>query len=158
MPQAQTHQSNKVRDRQFAGNAVQPPVTRQSYQDSDIFGNKTNKGTVQPSTFSPKKESKMRQSNTFASTNVFGATDTESQNQARNAVTRKEGRWESTVFAGPTESVPGRRCLAKEGAGKSGLYGDEVGSETWQKKESFAAQMSKKEKTRPPQFDEVAAQ
>ena len=36
-----------TRDRQFAGNPVQPPATRQSYQDSDIFGTKGAAETVQ---------------------------------------------------------------------------------------------------------------
>jgi len=45
--------------------------------------------------------------------------------------TRKNAKWESTVFAGPKENEVKRKVLAKEGAGKSGLYGDECGSESW---------------------------
>lgn len=43
---AQKVQSKNTRDRQFAGNAVQPPAVRQSYQDSDIFGTKGGRETV----------------------------------------------------------------------------------------------------------------
>ena len=64
-----------MRDKQFKGNAVQPPATRQSYQDSDIFGNKSNTATIQPNQFSPKKEGKMRTTNTFARSNVLGRDD-----------------------------------------------------------------------------------
>ena len=35
---AQKVQSKNARDRQFAGNAVQPPAVFQSFQDHDIFG------------------------------------------------------------------------------------------------------------------------
>jgi hypothetical protein len=74
----------------------------------------------------------------------------------RSTVARKNAKWESTVFAGPTENIPGRKCLAKEGAGKQGLWGDK--KEEWQKKESFAALMSKKAETRAPVFDNTAAE
>ena len=37
------------RQRQFNGNPVQPPATRQSYQDSDIFGYKAGSEVVQKS-------------------------------------------------------------------------------------------------------------
>lgn len=151
-----------MRDKQFKGNAVQPPATRQSYQDSDIFGNKSNTATIQPNQFSPKKEGKMRTTNTFARSNVLGQDDAaakKTDGQLHNAIgSRKEARWESTVFGGPTENVSKRRLLAKEGAGKGGLYGDTEGSEAWQKKEYFAAQISKKEATRPPTFNEAAAE
>jgi hypothetical protein len=36
----------------------------------------------------------------------------------RSGVARKNAKWESTVFAGPTESIPGRKYLGKEGVGK----------------------------------------
>jgi hypothetical protein len=71
-------------------------------------------------------------------------------------VQRQNAKWESTVFAGPTETIPTRKCLAKDGAGKQGLYGDE--KIEWTKKESFAATMSKREETRPPVFDDTAAE
>jgi len=45
--------------------------------------------------------------------------------------TRKEGKWESSVFKGPTENVSMRKRLEQEGAGKSGLYGDTEGSSSW---------------------------
>jgi hypothetical protein len=48
---------------------------------------------------------------------------------APKTVSRKNAKWESTVFAGPTENIPGRKCLAKEGAGKQGLWGDQ--KEEW---------------------------
>jgi hypothetical protein len=77
----------------------------------------------------------MRQSNTFARSNVLGQDDgavKKGDGQLHNSVsTRKEAKWESTVFGGPTEAVSRRRLLAKEGAGKGGLYGDTEGSEAW---------------------------
>ena len=95
--------------------------------------------------------------NTYKS-NVMGAPDEaeSTKNPPRSAIHRKNAKWESTVFAGPTESIPGRRSLAKEGAGKEGLWGNQ--QTEWQKKESSAAMMSKKEQTRPPTFDETAAE
>ena len=68
---------------------------------------------------------------------------------------RKNAKWESTVFGGPTDNIPTRKCLAKEGAGNQGMWGNE--NVEWTKKESFAAMMSKKEETRPPVFDDKAA-
>lgn len=68
----------------------------------------------------------MRMNNNFKSSVMNSAeVDEGSSNAApRSAVQRKNAKWESTVFGGPTETIPGRRCLAKEGAGKGGLFGD----------------------------------
>lgn len=60
---------------------------------------------------------------------MSGATEEPETAAPRSAVARKNAKWESTVFAGPTENVPGRKCLAKEGAGKGGLWGDQ--KEEW---------------------------
>ena len=38
--------------------------------------------------------------------------------------TRKEGKWESNVFAGPQANKVNRKVLGKEGVGIGGLYGD----------------------------------
>lgn len=43
------HESKLKRDRQFQDNPLQPGATRQSYQDSDIFGIKGNSEVVQKS-------------------------------------------------------------------------------------------------------------
>lgn len=43
------HESKIKRDRQFTDNPLQPGATRQSYQDSDIFGIKGNSESVQKS-------------------------------------------------------------------------------------------------------------
>jgi len=43
------HDSKVRRDRQFVDNPLQPGATRQSYQDSDIFGTKGNSELVQKS-------------------------------------------------------------------------------------------------------------
>ena len=43
------HDSKIRRDRQFQDNPLQPGATRQSYQDSDIFGTKGNAESVQKS-------------------------------------------------------------------------------------------------------------
>jgi|APSaa5957512535_1039671.scaffolds.fasta_scaffold50075_3 hypothetical protein len=71
--------------------------------------------------------------------------------------TRKETNWQSNVFADPKLDQPTRKKLGREDNGRQGLYGDEHGSDNWQAKRSFAADMSKKEPTRPPVFDEKAA-
>lgn len=94
---------------------MQPPATRQSYQDSDIFGNKSNAATIQPNQFSPKKEGKVRQSNTFAKSDVLGQ-DEGAVKKGDGALhkpisTRKEGKWESSVFKGPIENVSMRKRL-----------------------------------------------
>lgn len=43
------HTQKQRRDRQFVDNPLQPGATRQSYQDSDIFGTKGNSELVQKS-------------------------------------------------------------------------------------------------------------
>ena len=43
------YKNENVRQRQFEGNPITSGVTRQSYQDSDIFGNKTVSEVVQRS-------------------------------------------------------------------------------------------------------------
>jgi hypothetical protein len=57
----------------------------------------------------------MRQSNTFARSNVLGQDDgavRKGDGQLHHAIsTRKEGKWESSVFKGPTENVSTRKRL-----------------------------------------------
>jgi hypothetical protein len=86
----------------------------------------------------------MRTNNNFASSAFAQSDDAEGPGAAapRSAIHRKNAKWESTVFAGPTDNIPTRKCLAKEGAGNQGMWGNE--NVEWTKKESFAAMMSKK--------------
>ena len=65
------HDQKQRRDRQFQDNPLQPGATRQSYQDSDIFGTKGNSESVQKSA-QANKDIRQRQSNTFARSNVIG--------------------------------------------------------------------------------------
>lgn len=57
----------------------------------------------------------MRQSNTFARSNVLGQDDgavKQGDGQLHKAIsTRKEGKWESSVFKGPIENVSTRKRL-----------------------------------------------
>ena len=98
------HDSKAVRDRQFKGNPLQPGATRQSYQDSDIFGTKTGSETVQKSA-TQQKSVKERQSNTYARSNVLGndqAALKDSDGLLHHALsTRDEQNWKSNVFSGP---------------------------------------------------------
>lgn len=45
--------------------------------------------------------------------------------------TRKEPNWKSKVFAGPAPDKTNRKNLARNDAGRGGLYGDNEGSSTW---------------------------
>jgi hypothetical protein len=57
----------------------------------------------------------MRQSNTFARSDVLGQDEQavkRGDGNLHNAIsTRKEGKWESSVFKGPTENVSMRKRL-----------------------------------------------
>lgn len=48
-PSAMEFKQKQRRDRQFTNNPLQPGATRQSYQDSDIFGTKGGSELVQKS-------------------------------------------------------------------------------------------------------------
>lgn len=93
-----------MRDRQFVGNPLQPGATRQSYQDSDIFGTKGASEVVQKSAQAA-KDPKMRQSNTFARSNVLGndeaALKMKDGDLHHPISTRVENNWQSNVFSGP---------------------------------------------------------
>ena len=98
------HESKIRRDRQFVDNPLQPGATRQSYQDSDIFGTKGDSELVQKSA-QASKDLRMRQSNTFARSNVIGNDEAalkQSDGTLHHALsTRKEENWRSDVFGGP---------------------------------------------------------
>jgi hypothetical protein len=131
------HESKIKRDRQFTDNPLQPGATRQSYQDSDIFGTKGNSEIVQKSSMQD-KDIRMRQSNTFARSNVIG--NDEAALKMRDGAlhhpisTRQEANWKSDVFSGPKQNPTNRKILAKGDAGKGGLWGDDGGDGTYQKK------------------------
>lgn len=77
----------------------------------------------------------MRNSNTYARSNVMGNDDAATKKQDgqmhSKISTRKEAKWESTVFGDPTQNPCNRRKLGREDNGRGGLYGDNEGSETW---------------------------
>jgi hypothetical protein len=62
------------------------------------------------------------------------------------------------VFADPKLDPPTRKKLGRDDAGKGNLYGDSHGSNNWEKKQNLAGNMSQKQATRPPQFDDKAAE
>ena len=95
----------KARTSKFVDSPTKAAATRQSYQDSDIFGTKRGKETVQPSAYS-QKEQRTREVKTFISKVV--TSDERSLNIEKNVFHkdpghRLENRWTSTVFAGPLE-------------------------------------------------------
>jgi len=53
---------------------------------------------------------------------------------------------------------PTRKKLGRADNGREGLYGDAHGSSNWEKKTNLAGNLSTKEPTRPPKFDEKAAE
>jgi hypothetical protein len=133
-------------------NPNRPPPTRASYMDSDIFGIKNGAPTVQSNAYST-KQIKERTTATFQS-HVIG--DSMPQNNERNHVARQEKQWESHVFGEAVQEKATRKCLAKQGAGYAGLYGDE-NDKLWDKRQTFAGQISKKEETRAPKEDNTKA-
>jgi hypothetical protein len=79
---------------------LQPGATRQSYQDSDIFGTKQGTEIVQKSAL-VEKNIKVRENATFGKTNILGNDGGNEPVSANPAVTRNEKNWQSSVFAGP---------------------------------------------------------
>ena len=61
------------------------------------------------------------------------------------------------MFADAKLDPPTRKPLGQADKGRGGLYGDDHGSHNWEAKKSLAAELSKKEATRPPVFDDKAA-
>jgi hypothetical protein len=53
---------------------------------------------------------------------------------------------------------PTRKKLGRVDNGRGGLYGDDHGSVNWEKKANLAGDLSRKEATRPPKFDEKPAE
>ena len=58
--------------------------------------------------------------------------------------TRQEVNWKSDVFSGPKQNPTNRKVLSKGDAGKGGLWGDDGGAATYQKKTNLAGALSKK--------------
>ena len=129
---AQSH-FKSIRDRQFVESATKPGATRQSYQDSDIFGYKRGNETVQKSA-TKGKDLRGRSSNTYAMSNVMGNNehvakkiDTE---RKPKPVSRVEEKWDSGLFgrgtkADQAEEMAKRKWLAKGDQGTEGLFGKE---------------------------------
>lgn len=101
--QTYDNKSAASRGKQFTNTPLCSAATRQSYQDSDIFGTKAGSETVQKSA-TVVKETKGRHTNTYARSNVIGNDDaaTKERDGAMHApVARKEGNWKSSIFAEP---------------------------------------------------------
>lgn len=62
--------------------------------------------------------------------------------------TRLEDNWSSNVFSGPKQNPTNRKVLAKGDAGKAGLWGNDGGADTYQKKQNLAGALSKKTSTK----------
>ena len=105
------------------------------------------------------KDQRQRQSNTFARSDVLG-NDEAAQKQKDGALhhaisTRDENNWQSNVFAGPKQNPTNRKVLSKAGAGKDGLWGNDGGADTYQKKQNLAGALSKK--TAPKEIPKSSA-
>jgi len=162
--------SKSKRDRQFANTPFQPGATRQSYQDSDIFGTKGGRETVQNNI--DQKSVKQRDINTFSKSNVLlNQEDHEVRDKdftnmgmggdfGKHHISRQERKWESNVFAGPKPEEVRRKILGKNDHGKGNLWGDEEREEDYKyrKTNNFAGEISTKEPTRDPYFDEKEAE
>ena len=104
-----------MRQRQFVDQPLQPGATRQSYQDSDIFGTKPGSEIVQKSALVT-KEHRPRYTNTFARSDVIGNADdatklTDGKIHNAQTVVRHDKNWASNVFAAPENEQSNRRKL-----------------------------------------------
>ena len=141
-----------------------------SNQDSDIFGTKGKGETVQK--FVPERQVKQRDINTFSKSNVLlnqenapvGQKDVTNMGMGgdfgKHHVSRQDKKWESNVFSGPKPDEIRRKILGKNDHGKGNLWGDqEVADDyNYRKTNNFAGEISRKEATRDPVFDEKAAE
>ena len=74
-----------------------------------------------------------------------------------STVKRDEKNWGSSVFAGPKIEPSKRTKLNRNDKGREGLFGDSMDKDAYQKKTNLAAAISTREATRPPAFDQSAA-
>jgi len=117
---------------------VQPGATRQSYQDSDIFGTKQGSEVVQKSAYND-KELRQRTSNTYARSDVLCNDEAcqKEQNHRKDgelhhaSSTRNEVNWRSEVFAGPKPNPVNRKRLDRHELNRENYYGDETGAKEW---------------------------
>ena len=91
--------------------------------------------------------------------NCFGGDAEDTQNDAGNqrGAHRQENAWQSSVFAGPEAVKANRRKLGASDHGTEGLFGNNNDPDAWTKKQNFAGTLSQKQQSRPPQFNEQAA-
>ena len=113
--------SMENRTKQFKDTPLQPGATRQSYQDSDIFGTKAGSETVQASAYA-NREVKTRVTNTYQS-NVMTAHDP-LQPLDVNHVTRDEAKWQSNVFGEAIQEPCNRKRLNQNDQGREGIFGN----------------------------------
>lgn len=107
------------------------------------------------------KQIKQRQTATFARSNVLGNVEDAGANTVaiHNAsnVKRDEKHWGSSVFAGPKIEQSKRVRLNNNDKGREGLFGDSMDKYAYEKQTNLAAAISTREETKPPKFDQAAA-
>ena len=114
----------KSRDRLFKNNPLTSKVQRTSYQDSNIFGYKDSADlTVQGQAAQGDKEQKLRSNPTFNSRVFTEGTVNEDNRPASRS--RREEKWNSTIFEGPIAESPRRRKLGQKDSGTENLFGKE---------------------------------
>ena len=151
-------QGQDNRGKQFTDTPLQPGATRQSYQDSDIFGTKQGSETVQKSAYNTKNV-KTRQQNTFASSNVLGVqADAEQSKPVLNKnygqIARKEEKWSSHVFGDAQINPATRKPLNHNDKGREGLFGDNAPKDAMERRVPFAASISQKQQGWEPKHND----
>ena len=114
------------------------------------------------------KEMRERGQNTYTPSNVMGNqehahknTDKEFSyglNKKTGNVARDEAKWQSNVFAAPQQNPVNRKLISQNDKGRDGLFGNNEEKDAYMKKKNLAGEMSIKEATRPPVFDDKAAE
>lgn len=150
-----------MRQKRFEDKPLVSGATRQSYQDSDIFGTKQGSEIVQKSAL-VQKNVKQRNTNTYAPSDVMGNNESahkHTDGHIHNAqiVTRVENKWQSNVFGEAIVEKSNRRKLGGEALGNEAYFGVNGEKDQFARKVNFAGTMSQKEQTREPQFDKTAA-
>lgn len=155
------YKSTEIRQKRFEDKPLVSGATRQSYQDSDIFGTKSGSEIVQRSAL-VQKDIKQRNTNTFAASDVMGNNElahkcTDGHIHNAQTVTRQHDKWQSNVFGDPIVEKSNRKKLGGDAQGKDAYFGSNGEKDQFSRKVNFAGTMSQKEVTREPQFDKTAA-
>lgn len=120
-PESPRHAS---KDRYHPKKTLVSSITRTSFQDSNIFGYKSNEHlTIQPGETVPQRTSRVRDNSTFQS-NVFSPI----KDLRPKSRSRVESKWSSTIFEAPLEGVPERMrktTIRQNDAGTEGIFGSQ---------------------------------